>query len=132
MSRRDDSTPLIVLVLTGFVVFALWRFSAWLGASFEVTVHSIVVSVAILAVTVAIVYFLRPAPLLVITGTLAALWPAWMPVADSIAMNGIDPNTLDAFPTFVATPWWDSPWTKWGIEGALVAATLWILFRDHR
>lgn len=118
MTRNDDSTA--VLIAAAIPVLALFGFSRWIGADFELTVDAIVASAGVLLVAFAVWWFIRPDVLMLAVLSLVIVWPLWWPVLDSIAVGGEKPDFW--LEPDASAPWWTAEWFRWAVEAALVGA----------
>lgn len=130
MSRNDDNSTLVIaLLLVGaFLLFVLW-ISRGLGADFAITLEAVIQSILFTALAGVLIYYLEPPIAPSLTGLLAALWPLWWKVLDSIAAGG--ESASKAYYYTPQIPWWDTSWTKWTVELILIGVTV-LLYIRHR
>lgn len=124
----DKSAAYMVMIAVGLFMLAVWWLSTTLGADFMTTLQAVAYSLPLLAFAGVAIWFFTPCIFASFSATSAAIWPVWWRVLDSIAAGGKNPDT--AF--FFSQPWWDTGWTKWGVESALIVLSIWLLIRSGR
>ena len=131
MKNNDNSLVLVIVLMTIAAVFlyCVWSLARFIGADFQITLGSIGYSVVVLGLAGLVFWFLNYRVLLLISCTLAGLWPCWWRVIDSIANGGSNLNKFEFL--YQDEIWWNTNAFKYGIEIGLVCLVVYLVFSQN-
>lgn len=128
MGSNSNNDFLAIIIFVSLLFCGLvWKFSSFLGADFQTTLIAVILSAVVLGITIFLIWVGNLNTLPSLTAATAMLWPSWWGVIHSIATGGKDQNMDFMFDQ----PWWDTRWTKWGIEVFLIALAVWLFMRTR-
>ncbi|TLS18456.1 MAG: hypothetical protein FDZ72_08820 [Betaproteobacteria bacterium] len=123
----EDGAVIVVAIVAAIFLASVWKLSQALGASFQVTLDAALHSIPVLIVATLVLWLTDFSILPILGVALALIWPQWWEVIGSIACDGNAPH--ECF--MPKQPWWDSGWTRWGVEFALIGLAIWLILRNR-
>lgn len=118
-----NNNEAFALVCTLGAAIGIFALSRYLGADFSTTVYAMLWTAFTLGAAVFFKWKLGWPTGFLGFAFIAATWPGWWGVLDSMAAGGIHPREINDF--VVAPIWYAHSVTKWAVEAAAAVAMIW-------
>ena len=118
--NNNEALAALGTLATAISVFILSRY---LGADFSTTLYAMIWTAFTLGVAILFKWKLEWPTGFLGFAFIAATWPAWWDVLDSIAAGGMHPREINDF--VVAPTWYAHSVTKWAVETFAATAMIW-------
>lgn len=122
----------VLVAILSIILFGSWQLARAMAADYDSIVAATTYSLPLAGLALLLWWYFNPSWVSILALFLAAAWPCWWPVLDSLAATYADPSSgFLRLSMQLNNAWYGKAWARWLVELAAICL-LYLGFRRQR